>query len=156
MGVVTALFLAGGNMEKLVCDPFHTKELFKASRLYFTHCLILLFSYDMDLSHLSCLPLMIQVVDTPYLVNPEWKNFIPGYMYNDSDLELTAESFYRQSKLIFMYLGDCILSDTFQKQSCCDYYSSHSLLHCFICILAFTFGNKTEGISQPDKVFIQL
>lgn len=69
---------------------------------------------------------IFQVVDTPYLVNPEWKNFIPGYMYNDSDLELTAESFYRQSKLIFMYLGDCILSDTFQKQCCCHYYSSHS------------------------------
>ncbi|KAF3838766.1 hypothetical protein F7725_010534 [Dissostichus mawsoni] len=39
------------------------------------------------------LVLMGVVVDTPYLVNPEWKNFIPGYMYNDSDLELTAESF---------------------------------------------------------------
>lgn len=31
MGVVTIIFLAGGNMEKLVCEPFHTKELFKAS-----------------------------------------------------------------------------------------------------------------------------
>lgn len=31
MGVVTAMFLAGGNMERLVCEPFHTKELFKAS-----------------------------------------------------------------------------------------------------------------------------
>lgn len=36
-----------------------------------------------------------QVVDTPFLVHPEWKNFIPGYMYNDSELELTAESLYR-------------------------------------------------------------
>ncbi|KAK1904431.1 Prominin-1-A [Dissostichus eleginoides] len=62
MGVVTVMFLLGGNMEKLFCEPFHTKEVFK-------------------------------VVDTPYLVNPEWKYFIPGYMYNDSDLELTAESF---------------------------------------------------------------
>lgn len=43
---------------------------------------------------------MLQVVDTPFLVNPEWKNFIPGYLYNDSELELTAESFYRQSTLI--------------------------------------------------------
>lgn len=43
---------------------------------------------------------MLQVIDTPYLVNPEWKNFIPGYLYNDSDLELTAESFYRQDKLV--------------------------------------------------------
>ncbi|KAM7417206.1 hypothetical protein PAMA_017040 [Pampus argenteus] len=50
MGVVTIIFLTGGNIEKLV-------------------------------------------VDTPYLVNPEWKNFIPGYMYNDSELELTLESF---------------------------------------------------------------
>ena len=31
MGVVTATFLVGGNVEKLVCEPFHTKELFKAS-----------------------------------------------------------------------------------------------------------------------------
>ncbi|XP_059202541.1 prominin-1-A isoform X2 [Centropristis striata] len=67
MGVVTIIFLAGGNMEKLVCEPFHTKEVFK-------------------------------VVDTPYLVNPDWKNFIPGYMYNDSDLELTAESLYSTCK----------------------------------------------------------
>ncbi|XP_078025663.1 prominin-1-A isoform X7 [Epinephelus lanceolatus] len=67
MGVVTIIFLAGGNMEKLVCEPFHSKEIFN-------------------------------VVDTPYLVNPEWKNFIPGYMYNDSDLELTAESLYSTCK----------------------------------------------------------
>ncbi|XP_029297235.1 prominin-1-A isoform X12 [Cottoperca gobio] len=67
MGVVTIIFLAGGNMEKLVCEPFHTKEVFK-------------------------------VVDTPYLVNPDWNNFIPGYMYNDSDLELTAESLYSTCK----------------------------------------------------------
>lgn len=33
MGLVTIVFLAGGNMEKLVCEPFHTKEVFKASRL---------------------------------------------------------------------------------------------------------------------------
>lgn len=32
MGLVTIIFLAGGNMEKLVCEPFHTKEVFKASR----------------------------------------------------------------------------------------------------------------------------
>uniref|UniRef100_A0A3B4EVF3 Prominin-1-A-like n=1 Tax=Pundamilia nyererei TaxID=303518 RepID=A0A3B4EVF3_9CICH len=67
MGVVTIIFLAGGNMEKLVCEPFHTKELFK-------------------------------VVDTPYMINPEWKNFIPGYMYNDSELKLTTESLYSTCK----------------------------------------------------------
>ncbi|KAM9740763.1 prominin-1-A [Menidia menidia] len=67
MGLVTAVFLAGGNMEKLICEPFHTKELFK-------------------------------VVDSPYLINPEWKNFIPGYVYNDSELDLTAESLYSTCK----------------------------------------------------------
>uniref|UniRef100_A0A7N6BI31 Prominin 1 b n=1 Tax=Anabas testudineus TaxID=64144 RepID=A0A7N6BI31_ANATE len=67
MLVVTIFFLIGGNMEKLICEPYHTKELFK-------------------------------VIDTPYLVNPEWKNFIPGYIYNDSDLELTAESLYSTCK----------------------------------------------------------
>nr|XP_043896950.1 prominin-1-A isoform X5 [Solea senegalensis] len=76
MGVVTVLFLAGGNMEKLVCEPFHTKELFK-------------------------------VVDAPYLVNPEWKNFIPGFLYGDADLELTAESLYstcKENKGIYLAL----------------------------------------------------
>ncbi|CAN9514597.1 unnamed protein product [Ophioblennius macclurei] len=68
MGLVTIIFLTGGNLEKLLCEPFHSKELFK-------------------------------VVDTPYLIHPEWKNFIPGYMYNDSDLELTAESLYSTCKL---------------------------------------------------------
>ncbi|XP_041846114.1 prominin-1-A isoform X1 [Melanotaenia boesemani] len=67
MVVVTTIFLAGGNMEKLVCEPFHTKDLFK-------------------------------VVDTPHLINPEWKNFIPGYMYNDSELDLTTESLYSTCK----------------------------------------------------------
>ncbi|KAJ8014836.1 hypothetical protein DPEC_G00019900 [Dallia pectoralis] len=67
MGVVTAMFLVGGNMEKLVCEPFHTKQLFK-------------------------------VLDTPNLVNPDWRNFIPGYLYNDSELDLTVESFYSNCK----------------------------------------------------------
>uniref|UniRef100_A0A7N9B0A7 Prominin 1a n=1 Tax=Mastacembelus armatus TaxID=205130 RepID=A0A7N9B0A7_9TELE len=75
MGVVTIIFLAGGNMEKLVCEPFHTKELFK-------------------------------VVDTPHLVNPEWKNFIPGYMYNDSDLELYQT--YRCTFLCLQFTKDVV------------------------------------------------
>uniref|UniRef100_A0A672MP15 Prominin-1-A-like n=1 Tax=Sinocyclocheilus grahami TaxID=75366 RepID=A0A672MP15_SINGR len=29
MGVITALFLVGGNLEKLVCEPFQTRQLFK-------------------------------------------------------------------------------------------------------------------------------
>lgn len=53
----------------------------------------------LNLFALYSITLVFQVIDSPYLVNPEWKNFIPGYLYNDSDLELTAESFYRQDKL---------------------------------------------------------
>uniref|UniRef100_A0A3B4APC7 Prominin 1 b n=1 Tax=Periophthalmus magnuspinnatus TaxID=409849 RepID=A0A3B4APC7_9GOBI len=76
MGVVTVIFVTGGNMEKLVCEAFHTKELFK-------------------------------VADTPYLINPEWKNFLPGYIYNDSELDLTVESFYstcKENKGIYLAL----------------------------------------------------
>ncbi len=49
-------------------------------------------------------------------------------MYNDSDLELTAESLYRQSKLIFMHLDERVFSATFQTQGSGDDYSSHGLL----------------------------
>ncbi|XP_066505055.1 prominin-1-A isoform X3 [Hoplias malabaricus] len=67
MGVVTATFVVGGNLEKLVCEPFNSRQLFK-------------------------------VLDTPYLVNPAWKNFIPGYMYNDPDMDLTLENLYSNCK----------------------------------------------------------
>ncbi|XP_043113386.1 prominin-1-A isoform X3 [Puntigrus tetrazona] len=67
MGVITALFLAGGNLEKLVCEPFQTRQLFK-------------------------------VIDTPNLVNSAWRNFIPGYLYNDPEMDLTAYSLYSNCK----------------------------------------------------------
>ncbi|XP_050984220.1 prominin-1-A isoform X5 [Labeo rohita] len=67
MGVITALFLVGGNLEKLVCEPFQTRQLFK-------------------------------VLDTPNLVNSAWKNFIPGYLYNDPEMDLTAYSLYSNCK----------------------------------------------------------
>ncbi|XP_048033077.1 prominin-1-A isoform X2 [Megalobrama amblycephala] len=67
MGVITALFLAGGNLEKLVCEPFQTRQLFK-------------------------------VLDTPNLVNSAWRNFIPGYLYNDPEMDLTAYSIYSNCK----------------------------------------------------------
>ncbi|XP_062380566.1 prominin-1-A isoform X1 [Sardina pilchardus] len=67
MAVVAVSFLVGGNVEKLVCEPFHTKQLFK-------------------------------VLDTPHLIMPAWKNFIPGYLYNDPEMDLTVESFYSNCK----------------------------------------------------------
>ncbi|KAG7461687.1 hypothetical protein MATL_G00193700 [Megalops atlanticus] len=67
MGVVVASFVVGGNLEKLVCEPFETQQLFK-------------------------------VVDTPYLVNPAWRNFIPGFLYDNSEIDLTVENLYRNCK----------------------------------------------------------
>ncbi|KAF4094160.1 hypothetical protein AMELA_G00010220 [Ameiurus melas] len=67
MGVVTVTFVVGGNVEKLVCEPFHSRELFK-------------------------------VLDTPNLVNPSWKHFIPGYLYNDPEMDLTVENIYSKCK----------------------------------------------------------
>ncbi|XP_052010361.1 prominin-1-A isoform X5 [Xyrauchen texanus] len=67
MGVITALFMAGGNLEKLVCEPFQTRQLFK-------------------------------VFDTPNLINPGWRNFIPGYLYHDPEMDLTVDSLYSNCK----------------------------------------------------------
>ncbi|XP_027010567.2 prominin-1-A isoform X5 [Tachysurus fulvidraco] len=67
MGVVTLTFVVGGNVEKLVCEPFHSRELFK-------------------------------VLDTPNLVNPSWKHFIPGYLFNDPEMDLTVENLYSNCK----------------------------------------------------------
>ncbi|XP_051505788.1 prominin-1-A-like isoform X3 [Myxocyprinus asiaticus] len=67
MGVITALFLVGGNLEKLVCEPFQTRQLFK-------------------------------VLDTPNLIQPGWRNFIPGYLYHDPEMDLTVDSLYSNCK----------------------------------------------------------
>ncbi|KAK3535979.1 hypothetical protein QTP70_023719 [Hemibagrus guttatus] len=38
------------------------------------------------------------VLDTPNLVNPSWKHFIPGYLYNDPEMDLTVENIYSNCK----------------------------------------------------------
>uniref|UniRef100_A0A8C9RPX1 Prominin 1 b n=1 Tax=Scleropages formosus TaxID=113540 RepID=A0A8C9RPX1_SCLFO len=63
MAVVTATFVVGGNVEKLVCEPFENRQLFK-------------------------------LIDTPYLVNPGLKNFLPGMLFQNPQIDLTLESFY--------------------------------------------------------------
>ncbi|KAJ8336336.1 hypothetical protein SKAU_G00396790 [Synaphobranchus kaupii] len=67
MALVTATFVAGGNVEKLVCEPYNTRQLFK-------------------------------IIDTPYLVNPNIRNFLPAMLFNKPDLDLTVESVYRNCK----------------------------------------------------------
>ncbi|XP_066516144.1 prominin 1 b [Hoplias malabaricus] len=64
MGVVVTTFVIGGNVEKLVCEPLASKQLF-------------------------------MVIDTPFLVHPGKKNFLPGLLFQDPNLDLTIGSLYR-------------------------------------------------------------
>lgn len=99
--------------------------------------------------------LMSQVVDTPYLVNPEWKNFIPGYLYNDSELELTAESFYRQSKLIlYVFRVTVFCENTFETRRSGGWLiSSHPPAAAWLSDLHFVFasGYRTAATSLQQK-----
>ncbi|KAL2097458.1 hypothetical protein ACEWY4_006665 [Coilia grayii] len=64
MAVVVSTFVAGGNIEKLICEPLANRELFK-------------------------------IIDTPYIVHPEKKNFLPGMLFQDPNIDLTIGSMYR-------------------------------------------------------------
>ncbi|KAM6313107.1 prominin-1 [Aegotheles albertisi] len=67
MIVVVLTFVAGGNVEKLVCEPFEDKTLFK-------------------------------FLDTPYLLNEHWKNFLSGILFKNPDIDLTFEKVYSDCK----------------------------------------------------------
>lgn len=65
MGLVTVMFVVGGNMEKLICEPLANRQLFK-------------------------------IIDTPYLVHPEKRNFLPGMLFQNPNIDLTLGSMYRE------------------------------------------------------------
>ncbi|NXI51519.1 PRM1A protein, partial [Chloroceryle aenea] len=67
MIVVVLTFITGGNVEKLVCEPFEDKTLFK-------------------------------VLDTPYLLNRHWKNYLSGMLFKNPDINLTFEKVYSDCK----------------------------------------------------------
>uniref|UniRef100_A0A7M4E9J7 Prominin 1 n=1 Tax=Crocodylus porosus TaxID=8502 RepID=A0A7M4E9J7_CROPO len=67
MIVVVVTFVTGGNVEKLVCEPFEDKTLFK-------------------------------VLDTPYLLNQHWKNYLSGILLKNPDINLTFEKVYSDCK----------------------------------------------------------
>ncbi|NXT85498.1 PRM1A protein, partial [Zapornia atra] len=67
MIVVVLTFVTGGNVEKLVCEPFEDKTLFK-------------------------------VLDTPYLLNQHWKNYLAGILFKNPDINLTFEKVYSDCK----------------------------------------------------------
>uniref|UniRef100_A0A8C5TKG7 Prominin 1 n=1 Tax=Malurus cyaneus samueli TaxID=2593467 RepID=A0A8C5TKG7_9PASS len=78
MIVVVLTFVTGGNVEKLVCEPFEDKNLFK-------------------------------VLDTPYLLNKHWKNYLAGIIFKNPNVNLTFEKFifnYFLFHSIYMY-GFC-------------------------------------------------
>ncbi|KAK9540581.1 hypothetical protein VZT92_003023 [Zoarces viviparus] len=64
MGIVTTLFVVGGNVEKMMCEPLANRELFK-------------------------------IIDTPFLVHPAKKNFLPGLLFQNPNIDLTLGSMYR-------------------------------------------------------------
>ncbi|XP_061883113.1 prominin 1 b isoform X1 [Entelurus aequoreus] len=65
MAIVTTLFVAGGNLEKLMCEPLANRQLFK-------------------------------IIDTPFLVHPTKKNFLPGMLFQNPNIDLTLGSMYRE------------------------------------------------------------
>ncbi|XP_063777276.1 prominin-1 [Pseudophryne corroboree] len=67
MLIVIVTFLAGGNVQKLVCEPFQDRSLFK-------------------------------VLDTPYLLNSQWKNYLSGVLYQNANVSLTFEKVYSDCK----------------------------------------------------------
>uniref|UniRef100_A0A672MMH2 Prominin-1-A-like n=1 Tax=Sinocyclocheilus grahami TaxID=75366 RepID=A0A672MMH2_SINGR len=66
MGVVVTTFVVGGNIEKLVCEPLANRQIFK-----------------------------VLIIDTPYMVHPAKKNFLPGMLFQDPNIDLTIGSMYR-------------------------------------------------------------
>uniref|UniRef100_A0A3Q3VV98 Uncharacterized protein n=1 Tax=Mola mola TaxID=94237 RepID=A0A3Q3VV98_MOLML len=65
MIIVTTLFVVGGNVEKLVCEPLANRQLFK-------------------------------IIDTPFMVHPSKKNFLPGMLFQNPNIDLTLGSMYRE------------------------------------------------------------
>uniref|UniRef100_H3CFA2 Prominin 1 b n=1 Tax=Tetraodon nigroviridis TaxID=99883 RepID=H3CFA2_TETNG len=65
MGIVTTLFVVGGNVEKLLCEPLANRQLFK-------------------------------IIDTPFLVHPAKKNFLPGMLFQNPNIDLTLGGMYRE------------------------------------------------------------
>ncbi|XP_022361604.1 prominin-1 isoform X2 [Enhydra lutris kenyoni] len=67
MTIVVLTFVIGGNMEKLVCEPYQNRKLF-------------------------------QILDTPYLLNENWKYYLSGMVFNNPDINLTFEQVYSDCK----------------------------------------------------------
>ncbi|XP_047423043.1 prominin-1 isoform X1 [Sciurus carolinensis] len=67
MILVVVSFVIGVNVEKLVCEPYANRKLFR-------------------------------ILDTPYLLNKNWKYYVSGMVLKKSDIELTFEQIYSDCK----------------------------------------------------------
>ncbi|XP_030047072.1 prominin-1 [Microcaecilia unicolor] len=67
MIIVVVTFIGGGNIEKLICEPFEDRALFK-------------------------------VLDTPYLINSQWKSYLSGILLQNPNINLTFEKVYSDCK----------------------------------------------------------
>uniref|UniRef100_A0A8C9ZDB0 Prominin 1 b n=1 Tax=Sander lucioperca TaxID=283035 RepID=A0A8C9ZDB0_SANLU len=78
MAIVTTLFVVGGNVEKLICEPLANRQLFK-------------------------------IIDTPFLVHPAKKNFLPGMLFQNPNIDLTLGSLYSKMNGNLYSLYVCVL-----------------------------------------------
>uniref|UniRef100_A0A8C5CI22 Prominin 1 b n=1 Tax=Gadus morhua TaxID=8049 RepID=A0A8C5CI22_GADMO len=60
MAVVSSLFVVGGNVEKLICEPLANRQLFQV------------------------------IIDTPYIMHPGMKNFLPNMLFQNPNIDLTS------------------------------------------------------------------
>ncbi|XP_062069376.1 prominin-1 [Lepus europaeus] len=67
MLLLVVAFIVGANMEKLICEPYANRKLFR-------------------------------VLDTPYLLNEEWKYYLSGLVLSKPDIKLTFEQVYSDCK----------------------------------------------------------
>uniref|UniRef100_A0A5F9C677 Prominin 1 n=1 Tax=Oryctolagus cuniculus TaxID=9986 RepID=A0A5F9C677_RABIT len=67
MLLVVVAFIVGANMEKLICEPYANRKLFR-------------------------------VLDTPYLLNEDWKYYLSGMVLSKPDIKLTFEQVYSDCK----------------------------------------------------------
>uniref|UniRef100_A0A8C5BKA7 Prominin 1 b n=1 Tax=Gadus morhua TaxID=8049 RepID=A0A8C5BKA7_GADMO len=71
MAVVSSLFVVGGNVEKLICEPLANRQLFQV------------------------------IIDTPYIMHPGMKNFLPNMLFQNPNIDLTLNNAGERSSFFF-------------------------------------------------------
>ncbi|KAF3852468.1 hypothetical protein F7725_005823 [Dissostichus mawsoni] len=101
MAIVSTLFVIGGNVEKMVCEPLANRQLFKvqktSSLLFLNHLSSASRSEIMlhNGQHCGSVLMKMHIIDTPFLVHPAKKNFLPGMLFQNPNIDLTLGGMYR-------------------------------------------------------------